>query len=102
VAGEQHDGALQACFVTSLQIGFGNIAGIIGSNSFLTTEAPHYPTGYGTGLALILFCILVCAIFQHGLNRGNGKRDRGERDYRVTLTDAENLGHDHLEFRYII
>jgi hypothetical protein len=93
-------GHYKRAFSTALQIGLGNIGGIIGSNIFLANEAPRYPTGYGTGLGLLLLGIVLCTAFWQGLKLENKKRDRGERDYRLSLPEVENLGDDHPEFRY--
>nr|RBQ97623.1 hypothetical protein FVER53263_00125 [Fusarium verticillioides] len=37
---------------SAMQVGFGNIGGIIASNIFVTTQAPTYPLGFGLGLGL--------------------------------------------------
>jgi MFS family permease len=93
-------GHYKRSFGAALQIGLGNVGGIIGSNIFLQTEAPHYHTGYGTGLALLLLGFVLCTVFWYGLRWENKKRDRGERDYRLALAEVNNLGDDHPAFRY--
>jgi len=45
-----------------------------------------------TGIAAVTFYI--------GLKRENAKRDAGERDDRLQLPDADNLGDDHPSFRF--
>ncbi|KAF7858526.1 hypothetical protein EAF04_009126 [Stromatinia cepivora] len=67
---------------TALQIGIGNIGGIIASNIFLTNQAPRYPVGYGVSLGMLLMCGVMCTAFFLGLQRENAIRDRGGRDYR--------------------
>ncbi|ESZ92068.1 MFS transporter [Sclerotinia borealis F-4128] len=67
---------------TALQIGIGNIGGIIASNIFITNQAPRYPVGYGVSLGMLFMCGIMCTIFFLGLKRENGIRDRGGRDYR--------------------
>jgi len=84
----------------AIQIGFGNIGGIIASNVFLTSEQPKFTTGYSVGMALIIMCGLGCTVFYFALKRENAKRDRGERDYRLQEADADNLGDDHPNFRF--
>jgi hypothetical protein len=93
-------GHYKRSFGAALQIGLGNVGGIIGSNIFLANEAPHYHTGYGAGLALLLLGIVLCTVFWYGLKLENKKRDRGERDYRLSLPEVNNLGDDHPAFRY--
>jgi hypothetical protein len=44
----------------------------------------------------------MCTIFYFGMMAENKKRDRGERDDRLSLPkeELENLGDDHPEFRF--
>ncbi|THV53252.1 hypothetical protein BGAL_0055g00110 [Botrytis galanthina] len=67
---------------TALQIGVGNIGGIVASNIFITNQAPRYPVGYGVSLGMLVMCGIMCTVFFFGLKRENGIRDRGGRDYR--------------------
>lgn len=85
---------------SAMMIGFGNAGGIVASNIFITSQAPAYPTGYGTSLALIWLCAICCTIFFFGVRRENKKRERGDRDYRLECEDADNLGDDHPHFRF--
>ena len=86
----------------AMQIGFGNVAGIIASTIYVTKEAPKYPTGYGVSLALLWLSGLACTAFLFGLWVENKKRDQGGRDGRFNLPRAEleNLGDDHPRFRF--
>ena len=86
----------------AMQIGFGNLGGIVASNIYITTQAPRYKTGYGVSLALLLMCGLMCTVFFFGLRAENKKRERGARDYRYTdeRDELENMGDDHPEFRF--
>ncbi|KAG6997861.1 MFS-type transporter cnsO [Physcia stellaris] len=47
------DGHYQRSVGAAMQIGFGNLGGIVASNIFLTNEAPTYPVGFGTSLGLL-------------------------------------------------
>ncbi|KFY40781.1 hypothetical protein V495_05278 [Pseudogymnoascus sp. VKM F-4514 (FW-929)] len=67
---------------SAVQIGFGNLGGIVASNIFLKKEEPHYPVGFGTALGFLGLTILTSTIFYVGLHLENKKRDRGGRDYR--------------------
>jgi hypothetical protein len=95
-------GHYKRAFATAMQIGLGNIGGIYGSSIFLAWESPKYPTGYGTGLALLLLCGVMCVVFYFGLMAENRVRERGGRDYRLSLEkrELENLGDDHPVFRF--
>ncbi|KAI0515168.1 major facilitator superfamily domain-containing protein [Xylaria bambusicola] len=85
---------------SALQIGFGNVGGIVASNIFLQSEAPRYTTGYGVSLSFLGLCALACTVLFFGIKRENKKRDRGERDYRLEKDDAHNLGDDHPSWRF--
>jgi sugar phosphate permease len=84
---------------SAMQVGFGNIGGIVASNVFLESESPKYPTGYGTSLGMLWICGIACTALFFLAKWENKKRDRGERDYRLEEPDADNLGDDHPEFR---
>jgi MFS family permease len=87
---------------SAIQIGFGNLGGIVASNIFLQAEAPYYPTGFGTALGLLGVCILSSSIFFAGVFLENRKRERGGRDYRYQEEESElsNMGDDHPRFRF--
>ena len=86
----------------AVQIGLGNSGGIIASNIYITNQKPKYPVGYGVSLGLLWVCAIACTSLFIGLRIENKKRDRGERDYRLTLPkdEVENLGDDHPSFRF--
>ena len=87
---------------SAMQIGVGNLGGIIASNIYIAKQQPHYPVGFGVSLGLVWLCGLACTIFVVGLWIENRKRDRGGRDYRLALPieEVENLGDDHPTFRF--
>lgn len=87
---------------SAVQIGFGNLGGIVASNIFLKKEEPHYPVGFGTALGFLGLTIVTSTIFYIGLHLENKKRDRGGRDYRYQEEESEltNMGDDHPRFRY--
>ncbi len=95
-------GHYKRSFAAALQIGIGNVGGIIGSNIFLSQEAPYYKTGYGTGMGMLLFGMLLCTVFFFGVRYENKLRDQGKRDDRLLLPREEvcNLGDDHPRFRF--
>lgn len=87
---------------SAFQIGFGNMGGFVASNVFFTNEAPHYTTGYSVSLGMLVLSGIFCTIFFLGLIRENRRRDRGERDHRLSEPEAHNLGDDHPEWRYAL
>ncbi|KAF5589555.1 nicotinamide mononucleotide permease [Fusarium pseudocircinatum] len=56
---------------SAMQVGFGNIGGIIASNIFVTTQAPTYPLGFGLGLGLVWLCGLSSLVFLFYIRREN-------------------------------
>jgi len=95
-------GHYKRSFGAALQIGVGNVGGIIGSNIFLANEAPLYKTGYSTGMSLLILGLILCTVFYFGMMRENRIRDAGGRDDRLLLPEEElkNLGDDHPRFRF--
>jgi hypothetical protein len=93
-------GHYKRAFTSGTMIGLGNAGGLVSSNVFFQEEAPYYPTGYGTSLALLVLTGVAAVVFYFGLKRENAKRDAGERDGRLQLSDADNLGDDHPSFRF--
>jgi MFS family permease len=95
-------GHYKRSFGAAIQIGIGNVGGIIGSNIYLANQAPYYKTGYGTGMGMLLAGGVFCTIFYFGMKWENKIRDNGGRDDRLSLPreELENLGDDHPEFRF--
>ncbi|KAL9042358.1 MAG: hypothetical protein Q9214_003806 [Letrouitia sp. 1 TL-2023] len=89
---------------TAMQIGFGNLGGIVASNIFVMSQAPTFPLGFGVSLGLLWLCGLASTAVFIGLWIENRRRDRGERDHRYNLppSELENLGDDHPRFRFVL
>lgn len=88
---------------TGLQIGIGNIGGIVASNIYLSSQAPKYPLGFGLGFGLLCVCAFTATALLLLLMRENRLRDAGKRDHRYNLPEDErsNLGDDHPAFRFM-
>lgn len=84
---------------SAMQVGLGNIGGIVASNVFLASESPKYPTGYGVSLGMLWICGGACTALYVLAKSENRKRARGERDHRLEDPDADNLGDDHPHFK---
>lgn len=86
----------------ALQVGVGNIGGIIASNIYLEGQAPTYHLGFGLGLALVWFCVLAAVVFLLYIMRENKLRNAGKRDDRYNLPEEErnNMGDDYPAFRF--
>lgn len=87
---------------SAIQIGFGNLGGVVASNVFLKAEEPRYPRGFGAALGFLGLTVITSTIFYIGLYLENKKRDKGGRDYRYQEEESEltNMGDDHPRFRY--
>ncbi|KAK7908827.1 hypothetical protein PG985_016130 [Apiospora marii] len=97
-------GHWKRAFGSGTQVMLGNIAGIVASNIFLVSEAPRYPTGYGVALGMTWLGVLATVAMAVGMWLENRRRDRGGRDDRLLLPEAElrNLGDDHPSFRFTL
>lgn len=86
-----------------MQIGFGNLGGIIASNIYITSEKPTYHVGYGVSLALLWLCGIAGTVLFSGMRHENKMRDQGKRDDRFNLPEQElgNMGDDHPNFRFV-
>jgi len=95
-------GHYKRAFSSAIQIAIGNVGGIIGSSIYKDKEKPEYKTGYGTALAMVWVCGVLCTVFWLGLRWENSVRARGERDWRLREREevVRNLGDDHPEFRF--
>jgi hypothetical protein len=60
-------GRASRSFGTAIQLGLGNCANFVSWNIFITKQAPKYPVGFGTGLAITAFSfpvmLLVMVLF---------------------------------------
>lgn len=86
---------------SAMQVGLGNIGGIVASNVFFESEAKdaRYPTGYGVSLGMLWICGAASVALFYYVKKENKRRERGERDYRLEGDDRDNLGDDHPLFK---
>lgn len=59
----------------ALQISIGNLGGAIGSNIYLAKQAPHYWTGYGFSLGIIILALCSAIFLRFRLDQINKSRD---------------------------
>lgn len=57
-------------------LAFGGLGGVVGSNIFITAQAPRYWLGYGMGTALCLTSIFSTLVLRAAYGRINKNRDR--------------------------
>lgn len=87
---------------SAMQVGLGNIGGIVASNVYLARQAPTYKLGFGIGLGFLWMCVGCAVAFLLYLKRENRLRVYGKRDHRLQLPleVQNNLGDDHPSFRF--
>ena len=95
-------GKYKMAFASGLQIGLGNVGGVITSLVFSATEVPLYRNGFAVSFGLMVMAALLMVGFIVGLKVENEKRRRGLKDERLLLPKEEvgYLGDDHPEFRF--
>ncbi|KAH8803518.1 major facilitator superfamily domain-containing protein [Xylogone sp. PMI_703] len=87
----------------ALLISLGNLGGIIGSNIYLAREAPHYWTGYGFSLAILVVAIITTVILRICYARINKEREEMDPvaiEQQYTLQELLDMGDKSPIFRY--
>lgn len=79
-----------------LLISVGNLGGIAGSNIYIASQAPKYPTGFGVGLYMSIAAILMTYVLRKACERENKARrkmldDEGEQAVRARYSEQELL-----------
>lgn len=87
---------------TAIMLAVGNCGSIVGSNVYLASEAPWYPTGYSVSLAGVVISQVCATIYLLHVRRENKAKERGERDAHLSLTREEQdaLADKHVNYRY--
>ena len=80
----------------AILISIGNFGGIAGSNIYIKSQAPKYPVGFGTGLAICCCAIIMAFLLRIAFARENKKRREllereGEAAIRARYSDQELL-----------
>jgi hypothetical protein len=86
---------------SAMQIGLGNIGGIIASNIYLNSQAPYYPIGFRIGLGLVWLCALAAVTLLGYVMIENRRRKQGKRnELSLPKEELDNKGDDHPDFRF--
>ncbi|KAJ8482686.1 hypothetical protein ONZ45_g14862 [Pleurotus djamor] len=88
---------------TAIIPGFGAIGAVIAVWTYLPMDSPNYHNGNSLNLATSTTVAALTLLGAMYIRRENRKRDRGERDYRITgksKKEMETLGYLHPNFRY--
>lgn len=89
----------------ALQISIGGMGGAVGSNIYLTKESPHYWTGYGVSLGVIVLALLAAIFLRWKLNKINNERDAmslEEIHSKYSEDELREMGDLSPLFRYIL
>jgi hypothetical protein len=93
----------------ALLISVGNMGGIMGSNIYLTREAPKYTTGFAASLSMCGAAIIMVFVLRWAYTKENNKRDKmvmneGEDAIRARIGEEELLmmGDKSPFFRYTL
>lgn len=85
--------------------GISNAGGVPGSYIYIASEAPDYPTGFGTSLAFAVLGMLCVFLIEFLYIRTNRKRDEvSEEETRAKFSDRElaDKGNHSPLFRYTL
>ncbi|KAL2009628.1 hypothetical protein VTN00DRAFT_5435 [Thermoascus crustaceus] len=89
-----------------LLTGFGNCGAFVSGNVFITDQAPHYPVGFGVGLAFGIVGGIAVTVYYFYLRNENRRRDKmqtsasGKTYTREELEHMQDLGDAHPNFRF--
>jgi hypothetical protein len=86
----------------AVQIGFGNIGGIIATFAFVATDAPIFVTGYSICFGFTAMSILACIVYGIGCWQANRTRDRAPVNVGLTEYEKTELGDMSPEYRYLL
>lgn len=89
-------GRASRSFGTAIQLGLGNCANFVSSNIFITTQAPRYPVGFGTGLGITalgfpLMCLVMVLFSRH---------NKMIEAKRAALSPGEELD-EQVDYKYV-
>ncbi len=74
-----------------LQITLGNLGGAVGSNIYLSREAPQYWTGYTVSLVILVAAVMSGILLRIFLRQSNAKRELMTEDEVYAKYSAEDL-----------
>lgn len=85
-----------------MQVGFGNIGGIIAVWIFLAKDKPKYEAGFSTCLSFCCLSILTCVIYFFACWYQNRQKDRAVRDTSLTEYEKTEMGDLSPDYRYLL
>lgn len=89
----------------ALMIAVGNLGGAAGTNIYLAREAPHYWTGYGVSLGVVVLSLAAAVLLRFRLGSINARREAMDLDdVRARYTEQEllDMGDESPLYRYTL
>jgi len=83
------------------QVGFGNIAGIIATYAFISTDAPYYHNGYAICVSFACLSAASCCAYALALTWQNRARDRAPKQ-NLSEDEKAELGDTSPDYRYFL
>lgn len=83
----------------AFQLTIASLATAIGTNSYLGSEAPYFPTGYGLSMAMCASSIIIAVSLNLLLKRENRKLDEKQREQLESGVPGDEVA---LRFRYVL
>jgi len=99
-------GSTKRSIGVAMQVGMGNLGGIVASYLYLPKYAPLYRPGYGSSIALNGMSCVLSIVMSIYLRRENSRRDaankRPEEYTTEEMMSERTLGDNASYFRYIV
>ena len=90
----------------AMQVGFGNLGGVLSSFVYRHEDSPRFLTGHATLLGLMTMSLCICIFMRRWLQRENERRDRDYKkpeEYTMEEMLAEREEGDNAPFfRYVV
>lgn len=90
----------------AMQIGFGNLGGVLSSFVYRNEDAPYFIRGHGTLLGLMVVSMCMSAFLSFWFRRENARRDRTYKkpeEYTIEeMTAHREEGDNAPFFRYVV
>ena len=94
-------GQTKRATANAMQISIGNLGAVLGTQLYRSTDGPRFFLGHGFAFGYLCANVLVVGTLWMVLRRENARRDRGERNERLTgIAEDEWLGDDDPRWRF--
>ena len=85
----------------AMQVGFGNLGGVLSGFTYLSKDAPHFHQGHGIVIGLLAMSTILCAFMRWWYDQENKRRDaEGKGWSREAMQAQSERGDDAHFFRF--